>query len=232
MVCSFRPFLPSFPIDQPSLGNRRQLDRTIYCLLRLVKRRYLSQVSHCNNKDKGKRGEKNIRLNSTNLTKLLLRILRRDRRGNNNIITGQPVNRASDTILISRLERINHTEHLGSVPARRSRVRHDQTDLLSGVNDEDGADGESHALGVDVGGVLVVDHVVGVGNLALGVGDDGELEVGAVDLVDVLDPGLVGLGAVGAQADELDAALGELRLELGEGAELGGADGGEVILYY
>ena len=198
----------------------------------------LHQSHRNNSKGKKKRKEKGkekggggyIRLDSTDLTKLLLRILSRDGRRNDNIITRQPVNRASDTVLISRLEGINHTENLGGVTAGRGRVGHDQTDLLGRVNDEDGADGEGHALGVDVGGILVVDHVVGVGDLALGVGDNGELEVGAIDLVDVLDPGLVGLGAVGAQTDELDAALGELGLELGEGAQLGGADGGEVIL--
>ncbi len=55
-----------------------------------------------------------------------------------------------------------------------------------------------HTLGVDVGGVLVVNHVKLVGNLALGVGDDGEGELRAGDLINVLDPGLVGVGAVGA----------------------------------
>jgi hypothetical protein len=76
---------------------------------------------------------------------------------------------------------------------------------------------------------LVVDHVVQVGDLALGVGDDGELQLGAGDLIDILDPAVVRLNVVGAQTDELDTASSELGLELGEGAELGGADGGEVI---
>ena len=88
-----------------------------------------------------------------------------------------------------------------------------------------------HTLGVNVGGVLVVDHVVQVGDLAVGVGDNGEGKVGAVDLVDVLDPGVVGLSAIGAQTDELDTTSSELRLELGESTKLGGADGSEVILY-
>lgn len=132
-------------------------------------------------------------------------------------------------MLVGGLQGINDTEDLGGVTASGGGVGHDETDLLGGVDDEDGADGQSHALGVDVGGVLVVDHVVLVGDLALGVGDDGELEVGASDLVDVLDPAVVGLDAVGAQTDELDTAGSELGLELGEGAQLGGADGGEVI---
>lgn len=37
------------------------------------------------------------------------------------------------------------------------------------------------------------------------------------------------LDRVGAQPDELHAALGEFRLELGKGAELSGADRGVVL---
>lgn len=72
-------------------------------------------------------------------------------------------------------------------------------------------------------------HVVEVGDLALLVGNDGEGHLGAGDLVNVLDPVAVAADRVGRQADQLDTALGELGLELGEGAELGRADGGEVL---
>jgi hypothetical protein len=95
---------------------------------------------------------------------------------------------------------------------------------------------------------LVVNHVVQVGNLALRVRDDGELEVGAADLVNVLDPLVVRVDVVGAlfglvtrtychiketstdQTDELDTKGVELGLELGESTELGGANGSKVIL--
>lgn len=77
---------------------------------------------------------------------------------------------------------------------------------------------------------MVVKHVVKVGDLAVFVGDDGESEVGVVDLVDVLDPLVVRINIVGTQSNELDAESSELGLELGEGTELGGADGSEVIL--
>ena len=83
---------------------------------------------------------------------------------------------------------------------------------------------------VDVGDVLVVKHVVKVGNLAVVVGNDGEGQVSVVDLVDVLDPGMVRVDVVGTQSNELDAEGSELGLELGKGTKLGGADGGEVIL--
>ena len=76
------------------------------------------------------------------------------------------------------------------------------------------------------GGVL---HVIEVGNLPLLVGNDGELDVAARDLGNVLDPAVVAVDGVGREADHLDAALGELGLELGEGAELGGAHGGVVL---
>ena len=39
----------------------------------------------------------------------------------------------------------------------------------------------------------------------------------------------MGLARVDAQADELDVALGELGLDLGHVAELGGADRGEIL---
>ena len=39
----------------------------------------------------------------------------------------------------------------------------------------------------------------------------------------------MGFNGVGRQTDQLDAALGELGLELCKGAELGGADGGVVF---
>lgn len=177
----------------------------------------------------GSLGEAEVRLDLADLTELLLGILSRDGRGDDHVITGEPVDGAGDTVLVGGLKSIDDTEDLGSVTAGGGGVGHDQTDLLGGVDDEDRADGQSHTLGVDVGGVLVVDHVVQVGDLALRVGDDGELEVGAGDLVDVLDPAVVGLDLVGAQANELDTASSELGLELGEGAQLGGADGGEVI---
>ena len=173
--------------------------------------------------------QEHSRLDLTDLTKLSLGIGSGDGRRNDNVVTGEPVDGASDTVLVGGLEGINDTQNLGGVTASGGRVGHDQTDLLGRVNDEDGADGQSHALGVDVGGVLEVNHVVEVGNLALRVGDDGELEVGASDLIDVLNPAVVGLDLVGTQTDELDTTLGELGLKLGKGTELGGTDGGEVI---
>ena len=51
------------------------------------------------------------------------------------------------------------------------RVRNRQTDHLLGVDDEHRSDGERGTLGIDVGGILVVQHVVQSGDLAFLVGD-------------------------------------------------------------
>jgi hypothetical protein len=75
----------------------------------------------------------------------------------------------------------------------------------------------------------VYEHVICICNLAVLVTDDGESELGARDLIDVLDPSSVRLDGVGRQTDQLDATLGELRLKLCESAELGGANGSVIL---
>ena len=165
---------------------------------------------------------------------LLLAILTND-----DIVTWDPVDRGGDLVLVAGLERVHHAEDLSGVAAGRGWVGHNQADGLLWVDDEDAADGEGDALGVDVGGILVVDptcvlwsahapgatslitlflHVVGEGDLALLVADDREAQPAAGDLVDVLDPAAMALDGVGAQSDELDATLGELGLELWKSA--------------
>jgi hypothetical protein len=42
------------------------------------------------------------------------------------------------------------------------------------------------------------DHIIEVGDFAVGVGDDGELDVGVAHLVNVLDPLFMGAEVVGA----------------------------------
>jgi hypothetical protein len=74
----------------------------------------------------------------------------------NHIVARDPVDWSGNTVLVAGLKRVNNTEDLGGVTAGGSRVGEDETDSLLWVDDEDRADGESNALGVDVGGVLVV----------------------------------------------------------------------------
>ena len=72
-------------------------------------------------------------------------------------LTRQPVDRSGDLVLVACLERIDDAEDLGGVATGAGGVGEDSADGLLGVDDEDGADGESNALLIDVGGVLVVD---------------------------------------------------------------------------
>lgn len=105
--------------------------------------------------------------------------------------TWDPVDGSGNLVLVSSLERINDSQNLSGVAPGRCGIGQNETDSLLGVDDEDASNGEGDALAIHIGGVLVVKHVVGVGDLALLVSDDWELEVAAGDLVDVLDPSFV-----------------------------------------
>lgn len=194
------------------------------------------------------RSEPEVWLDNGHLWEDLAGLLGLDGWVNDDIVTWHPVDWGGDLVLVASLERVDDTENLGGVTAGGGWVGENGTDGLLWVDDEDRADGESDTLAVNVGGVLVVDpmeqsasarscqgllrrysHVVGEGDLALLVANDWELELGAGDLVDILDPATVGLNGVGRETDELDTALGELWLELGESTELGGADWGVVL---
>src|SRR5262249_23995504 len=76
---------------------------------------------------------------------------------------------------------------------------------------------------------LGVNHVVESRDLLISVGNDRIVEAGALGLFDVHGPLLVRLRGVDTQAYNLDAALVELRFELGHITKFRGADGGEVL---
>jgi len=166
----------------------------------------------------GQRCEPQVRLDDAEVREKLLGLLVVDTRVDNDIITRDPVDWGGNAVLVASLQTVKDTKNLSSVTASASRVAKNETDSLLRVNDEDGANGESNALAVNVGSVLVVDHVVCQRNLALLVTNDRELEVAARDLVDVLDPAIVRVDSVCGETDELGAAAGELRFELCEGS--------------
>ena len=122
-------------------------------------------------------------------------------------------------MFVACLQAIDHPQHLRSVSPRARGIAQDQANRLLRIDDIHASDGQRHALGVHIGCVLIVDHVVQQGNLALLVANDGELEVRAGDFVDVLDPAVVGVDRISGEADQLDIAFGEFGLEFGEGAE-------------
>lgn len=72
-------------------------------------------------------------------------------------------------------------------------------------------------------------HVIEIRHLPLLVANDGKFQLGAGDLINVLDPATMALDGVGGQTNELDASPGELGLKLCEGAQLRCADWSVVL---
>jgi hypothetical protein len=148
-----------------------------------------------------------LRFNFSNLSKLLLRVRRRHSRRNNNILSNPvhcqqipnsqnqvfllPVYRCRHTLLITRLQRVDHPQHLRSIPPRTSRIHHRQPNLLGRINYKHGADRKRNALLVNIRQVLLIHHVVEESDFSVCISDDGELEVRVGDFVDVFDPGVV-----------------------------------------
>ena len=90
------------------------------------------------------------------------------------IPTWNPVYRRGNSVLISCLERVYHTEDFGRIASGRGRIRHDETNGLLGINDEDASDGEGNAFLIDICGILVVQHIIKIGYLSLLIANDGE----------------------------------------------------------
>ena len=148
---------------------------------------------------RGVLGEAQVRLDGLVAGEELLSLLALDRGVNDDLVALLPVDGGGDAVLVTDLERVNDTEDLIKVAAGRSRVRDLESDDLLGVNDEHVAHSHRKALGVNVGGVKSVEHVVLGGNLAVLVTNDGEVDVGLADLVNVLDPLVVRGNIVGRE---------------------------------
>jgi hypothetical protein len=103
------------------------------------------------------RSESEIWLDDSELREEGLGLVVLDAGVDNHIITRDPVDWGGDAVLVTGLKGVDDTENLGGVTASGSRVREDEADGLLGVDNEDRSDGESDTLGVDVGGVLVVE---------------------------------------------------------------------------
>jgi len=132
-------------------------------------------------------------------------------------------------VLVASLERVDDAKNFSSVAASGGRIREDGADSLLGVDDEDRSDRERDTFRVDIGGVLLVQHVVQQGNLPLLVTDDGELQVATADLVDISDPVSMAVNGVCGQSDQFDASSCEFWLQLCECSQLSCANWCEVF---
>ena len=102
--------------------------------------------------------------------------------------------------------------------------------MLVGSHDEDRAHRGGVVGRAAIGQIgLCRQHVEGLGDREVGIGDDRKGRLGAACSLDVLFPALVLFHAVDGHADDLDAALVPLVLERRDATELGGADRGEVL---
>lgn len=72
-------------------------------------------------------------------------------------------------------------------------------------------------------------HIISIGDLSLLVSNDWEAQFTSRDLINIFDPSTMALDRVCRETNQLDTTLGELWLELSEGAQLGGADGRVVF---
>ena len=107
----------------------------------------------------GERGKSKVWLDNSELREQGLGLLVLDAGVDDNIITRNPVDWRGDSVLVASLKGVDDAEDLGCVAASRSRVRHNEPDCLLRVDHEDRANGERDALGVDVGGILVIKPV-------------------------------------------------------------------------
>src|SRR5690554_551538 len=132
-----------------------------------------------------------------------------------------PVHRCGNAVVVGELQRIDHPKNLVEVAPRAGRVREDHADLLGRVDHEHRA---HRGGGTGVG----VNHVVERRHLAVGIGQNREIHLGVLGVVDVLHPFLVRVVVVDRNRNDLDVALGELARNDGRVAQLGGAHRREV----
>ena len=136
---------------------------------------------------------------------------------------GLPVARDDFTSLFVVLEGLEEAESFVDVAANGEVVDGDLTDVLSGVDDEDGAESNT-----GIRAVLDEDAVVG-GDLLVEVGDQGNLHfTEATLLAGLLNPGEVGELRVNGPGEDLAVELFEFGEAVGVLGDFGGADEGEV----
>src|SRR5690606_40609477 len=105
--------------------------------------------------------------------------------------------------------------------ARAGRRGERQADFLGRIDDEYRTHGGR-------GAGIRVDHVVEVGHLAIVVGQDREVDAGALGVIDVVDPARMRIHGVDRYGQYLHVALGKFVAKLGREAEFRGAYGREV----
>jgi hypothetical protein len=161
----------------------------------------------------------------------LVGIFVRHSTGDDDVLTLLPVGWRCDFMLRGQLDGVEYADDFVEVAASGHGVRDLKLDALVGANDKDGANGRVVGGGAAFAGLAGIGwkHVVELGDGEGGVADEGVIDLEATDVLDVLAPLSVAVDGVDGEADDLCAALRELLFEACDGAEFGGADGGEVL---
>ena len=83
------------------------------------------------------------------------------------LLTWNPVDGRGNLVFVTRLQRIHHAQHFGRIASSRSGVRKNEANGLFRVDDEDTSDGESDPFLIDIGDILMVQHVIRICHLPL-----------------------------------------------------------------
>lgn len=173
-------------------------------------------------------GKSQVRFDFIEITEFGLGFLIGDRGGDDDIISGLPIDGGDYTFLIGQLQSVNDSQHFRSVSPDGGGVGKDQSDLLLGVDDKDGPHCFQRTV-VDVLEPIGVHHVVQEGHVPKSVPDNGEPHVFHLcDFFDVLNPLLVGLNVFHRKTNQLDVPLVELRFQFGKSTDFSGAYGCKI----
>jgi len=161
-----------------------------------------------------------------------LRLIVADRRMDNHVFTLLPVDGRGHTVLVTNLERVNDTNNFVKVATGRCWISNQETDGLLGINNENCSDGERKTLGVTIGSVLLVKHVVQSRNFTILVRNDGEINRCRSELrtplLDILRPFGMVLEAVRRNTDDLDVSGSKVGSSPGDLRKFRGAHGREI----
>lgn len=146
--------------------------------------------------------------------------------GYDDIIAGPPVGRGGAGVGVRFLERQDDTLDLVKVAARGQRIVQDGSHHAVGIDDKH----RPYRLGV---GLSRLDHAVLVGHLHADILDEGEGHIDVfltvpLQLLDLPQPGNVGIDGVHRKAHQLSIESLELVDHGAEGHKLRGADRGEI----
>jgi hypothetical protein len=177
------------------------------------------------------RSRSQIRFDRFEAGELLGGIFIGDGCGDDYVVARLPVCGRSHGVLGRELQRVDDAQDLVEVAARGHGIAELQLNLFVRTDDEHGAHGGVECGRAAFAGVpgIAGQHAVELGDFQLRIADHRIVHLRALGLFDVGLPLAVLRDGVDAQADDLCVALGEFRLQLGHGAEFGGADGREIF---